>query len=68
MSRIENYEECTCECHENSNIHHVMNCCFACPHCKKKIKKFIYRRHEEACANRNIANAFFRVNSRRIIA
>ena len=65
---IKNFEECDCECHKNSSIRHTMNCCFACPHCKKSIKKFIYERHKKTCANKDIADAFFRVNSRRVIA
>ena len=59
MSRIENYEECIAAMPREQQYSSCDELLFRVPALQKKIKKFIYRRHEEACANRNIANAFF---------
>lgn len=42
-------EECTCDCHRDSNVRHFMACCEQCPHCLRNIA-YGYETHVKHCA------------------
>jgi len=44
-------EECSCDCHENEYVMHMMPCCEQCPHCKKNIQYSIDE-HVKECLQR----------------
>jgi|GEM_PF-4768518 len=44
-------EICTCICHsENSQVAHIMPCCFECHICEQRIKSNSYESHKEKCS------------------
>lgn len=42
------YDECSCDCHENSNIKHFMACCGQCPSCFKRYRN-LTEKHIAEC-------------------
>ena len=44
--------ECTCGCHLNPNIKHVMACCYICPHCGRNIMTHVFDIHKKECEKR----------------
>ena len=48
------FEECTCVCHDNDHVRHMVACCATCPSCQVRIK-FGYDKHVEKCKAYHIA-------------
>jgi hypothetical protein len=42
-------EICSCGCHNNKNIRHVISCCVTCPSCDGRIKTSFYDNHVKKC-------------------
>lgn len=49
MSCQIDFEICTCDCHSNPNVRHVMACCYVCPHCGNNIERAFYTDHVNRC-------------------
>lgn len=47
MTHKYDFEECTCECHTNPRIKHIVACCFTCNKCEKRVKRLYYDNHEK---------------------
>lgn len=43
------FEICTCECHTDENIRHMMPCCCQCKYCGENIKIHSFDSHKERC-------------------
>lgn len=43
------FEECNCDCHRNSNMRHVVACCCTCKKCDKRIQSMYYEEHIKKC-------------------
>ena len=41
---------CTCPCHQDPQVRHIMPCCRECSKCKKNIELVKANEHEEHCA------------------
>jgi hypothetical protein len=37
MSAVD-FDECSCSCHRDHDVMHMMACCSTCPHCDRRIK------------------------------
>lgn len=51
MSCQTDFEICTCDCHTDAHVYHVMPCCSTCPYCGENIQRAFYHEHKKRCKN-----------------
>ncbi len=57
---------CLCECHENSNIRHIMQCCQTCPTCEQRIMFLKFQEHQTECQSKKWNKQFLRFYEKRL--